>query len=50
MDTSTPKRKVKGNNNVTKKAKSVSTKYFIYTENRRKTPVCKQLFMDIFIQ
>lgn len=24
------------------------TKYFIYTENRRKTPVCKQSFMDIF--
>lgn len=49
MDTSTPKRKVKGNNNVTKKAKSVSTKYLIYTENKRNTPVCKQSFMDIFI-
>lgn len=37
MDTSrTPKRKVTGSNNVTEKAKSVSTKYFIYTENRRK--------------
>lgn len=48
MDTSTPKRKVKGNN-VTKKSKSVTTKYFIYTENKRKTPICKQSFMDIFI-